>query len=311
MTGENQSRTFATRARALLIAEGLDCAHAGSAALTAMGVDILGPFEAVEGSAQLQAEVGVDMILIEASEASADALDATLAAAEAIDVPGGPAIIVALTEQQIDEVAARLLSGRVQLLCAPDLRERVTAIAVALASRGRSFVRADDRDEDRRRRLNEEIARIAETLARLTGDIRDMGSGDSVKDRTVAYRSGDGAAAVTVRAAEVRQAIRIRRLREQFFGEGLFEDPAWDMLLDLFAAELERTRVSVSSLCIAAAVAPTTALRWIGRMTEAGLFQREPDPFDRRRAYMVLSPRAREGMRGYCAAVKRMGGVIG
>ena len=59
------------------------------------------------------------------------------------------------------------------------------------------------------------------------------------------------------------------------------------MLLDLYAAELEGAQVSVSSLCIAAAVAPTTALRWIGRMTEAGLFVRQPDPFDRRRAFLA------------------------
>ncbi len=53
-------------------------------------------------------------------------------------------------------------------------------------------------------------------------------------------------------ARDVREVIRARRLRDQFFERGLFEDPAWDMLLDLFAAELEQTQVSVSSLCIAA-----------------------------------------------------------
>nr|WP_277924321.1 winged helix DNA-binding protein [Sphingomonas sp. CROZ-RG-20F-R02-07] len=77
------------------------------------------------------------------------------------------------------------------------------------------------------------------------------------------------------------------------------------MLLDLFAAELERAKVSVSSLCIAAAVAPTTALRWIARLTEAGLFERRPDPADRRRAFMALTPRASDGMRRYFAGVVR------
>ena len=94
-------------------------------------------------------------------------------------------------------------------------------------------------------------------------------------------------------------------MRDQFFAPGLFEDPAWDMLLDLFAAELERTRVSVSSLCIAAAVAPTTALRWIAKMTETELFVRQPDPMDRRRAFMALSGHASQAMRRYMAAVRR------
>ncbi len=107
-------------------------------------------------------------------------------------------------------------------------------------------------------------------------------------------------------AALVRRMIRARRLRDGFFGRALFEEPAWDMLLDLYAAHLENTRVSVSSLCIAAAVAPTTALRWIGKMSEAGLFARQPDPNDRRRAFMVLTDRALEGMRGYLGALRRL-----
>ena len=42
-------------------------------------------------------------------------------------------------------------------------------------------------------------------------------------------------------------------------------------------------------------------------MTEFGLFERHPDPFDRRRAFMALSAKARQGMRDYCAAVRRSG----
>ncbi|KAK0360107.1 hypothetical protein LTR94_028604, partial [Friedmanniomyces endolithicus] len=80
-------------------------------------------------------------------------------------------------------------------------------------------------------------------------------------------------------------------------------DPAWDMLLDLFAAALEGTQVSVSSLCIAAAVAPTTALRWIGKLTAADLLHRHPDPQDRRRAFVSLSPAARDAMYRYVAAL--------
>ena len=87
----------------------------------------------------------------------------------------------------------------------------------------------------------------------------------------------------------------------------LFADPAWDMLLDLFAAQLERCQVSVSSLCIAAAVPPTTALRWIGTLHEAGLFERQADPSDRRRAYIGLSAKGFEAMRSYASAVKRAG----
>jgi len=62
---------------------------------------------------------------------------------------------------------------------------------------------------------------------------------------------------------QVRAVIRARRARAQFFEATLFADPAWDMLLELFASELGTERMSVTALCAGAAVPPTTALRWI------------------------------------------------
>ena len=117
----------------------------------------------------------------------------------------------------------------------------------------------------------------------------------------------DDSAPVEITAATVRGAIRARRLRDQYFADGLFADPAWDMLLDLFAARLEGLTVSVSSLCIAAAVPPTTALRWITAMTNAGLLMRREDPSDRRRAFVTLTARAVAGMEGYGQAVAKAG----
>ncbi|AUW56866.1 hypothetical protein C1T17_01030 [Sphingobium sp. SCG-1] len=98
---------------------------------------------------------------------------------------------------------------------------------------------------------------------------------------------GNGSAILT--AAIVRDLLRARRLRDQFFGGELFADPAWDMILDLMAARLSGERVSVSSLCIAAAVPPTTALRWIRHLTQAGILERRPDTQDGRRVFIALS----------------------
>ena len=72
------------------------------------------------------------------------------------------------------------------------------------------------------------------------------------------------------RAHAVRNLIRHRRRREQLFGDEVFADPVWDILLDLYASHYEGKNVAVTSLCIAAAVPPTTALRWIKVMTEKG-----------------------------------------
>lgn len=224
----------------------------------------------------------------------------------------GQRLIVALDFEQIDMLAAALPAPGIELLCAPSVADYVAA--VLLAEGGTEGVRDSGREleAERLRQLHEQVARIAETLARLTGDAPDVPAPErsAVGEHGMTYRGPSSSAASAVTARDIRDAIRVRRLRDQHFGSGLFEDPAWDMLLDLFAAELERSQVSVSSLCIAAAVAPTTALRWIAKLTDAGLFERQPDPFDRRRAFMALSTRASEAMRAYFAAVQRIGAAI-
>ncbi|WP_234024876.1 winged helix DNA-binding protein [Tsuneonella amylolytica] len=97
----------------------------------------------------------------------------------------------------------------------------------------------------------------------------------------------------------MRLIIRQRQLRAQFLGGDLFADPAWDILLDLTAARAEHQRVSVTSLCIASGVPPTTALRWISQMIEVGLLVRVEDDSDRRRAFIELSDKAADAMARY------------
>jgi DNA-binding MarR family transcriptional regulator len=100
-------------------------------------------------------------------------------------------------------------------------------------------------------------------------------------------------------AALIRDLIRQRRLRADFFPSDLFADPAWDILLDLAAARHEGTKVSVSSLCIAANVPTTTALRWIKALGDAGLLERQPDPGDGRRSFIALTERTAALMERY------------
>jgi DNA-binding MarR family transcriptional regulator len=80
------------------------------------------------------------------------------------------------------------------------------------------------------------------------------------------------------------------------------------MLLDLTAARVEHTRVSVTSLCIASGVPPTTALRWITQLTEAGLVERIEDDTDRRRAFIALTDKAADAMARYFAELGRDAG---
>ncbi len=91
-------------------------------------------------------------------------------------------------------------------------------------------------------------------------------------------------------ANRVRNYLSGRRKRDEILGGGWFEDPAWDILLDLLASQHEGRSVGISSACIAAAVPPTTALRWITSLENARAVIRVRDVQDRRRSFLVLAP---------------------
>lgn len=94
----------------------------------------------------------------------------------------------------------------------------------------------------------------------------------------------------------VRAIIKSRRKRDALFPPGLFGEPAWDMLLELYAAKLAYRQEFVSSLCIASAVPATTALRWIVVLENAGLVERRADRFDRRRTFVSLTDKGQSAL---------------
>lgn len=247
------------------------------------------------------AQDDAEVVVLDAHGVSDDRIEATLAGLG----ESSAALIAAFAPEQIDVVASGLIDRRAHLLCEPTTGDWLTALFVARDAGPGAVLR--EGESERIAQLNAEIARLAELLARLTP--HETGSA-TFGDRRLGF-TGLPPVAHPVRAESIRHVIRARRLRDRFFGAGLFEDPAWDMLLDLFAAQLEDIQVSVSSLCIAAAVAPTTALRWIGRLTDAGLLARHADPRDRRRANVTLTAVALDGFHRYLAALREAGLTLG
>lgn len=161
-------------------------------------------------------------------------------------------------------------------------------------------------------RISSELADFARTLARIAE--QEEGGSNSVRDKPVGFRPApqgllDTMVKPAVRPRNIRTMIKLRRMRDRFFDPALFADPGWDILLDLYAAQDEGKAVSVSSLCIAAAVPPTTALRWITNMTEAGLLIRVQDPGDARRVFIELSSDTRRQLEAYFEATSATGGV--
>lgn len=203
--------------------------------------------------------------------------------------------------------------SEVHILAAPSEADMLAEVARHAASAGAVLHSplADAR-ERQIEALQDEVQRIARMLARLsnesTADIGREPPSPFIEDHQLhapqrsygAEPAGDIAVA-TVSARDVRTVIRQRRLRDELFDPELFADPAWDMMLDLYAARLDRGRVSVSSLCIAAAVPATTALRWIKTLTDSGIFIRQADQHDGRRIFVALSDSATQAMHRYFA----------
>ena len=247
---------------------------------------------------------------------------ATLAALVRLDLRAERAaarLVVATSLAALDDVFACLNRSGAQILVAPARAERSVALARAIAAASAGRLR--DLSEDERLtllRLTEQVGMMARKLDRLSGDEDGDGGAFAFNAPRRGFRGAPDGSAALVRASRpplpdarlVRKIIAQRQARAKFFEPSLFADPAWDILLDLTAARVEHIRVSVTSLCIAAAVPPTTALRWIAQMTEAGLLERVEDESDRRRAFIQLSDTAADAMAAYFASLGRGAGSL-
>jgi DNA-binding MarR family transcriptional regulator len=167
-------------------------------------------------------------------------------------------------------------------------------------------------------RISDELAGFARALAQIAE--KDEAPLKGLAERPVSFRpapvsymqpfiEAPKVIETAITAEFVREVIKLRRMRDNHFASDLFADPAWDILLDLLASRLESRTVSVSSLCIAAAVPATTALRWITGMTESGILMRRMDPKDARRVFIELSDDVTEKLLAYFKEVKRRSGL--
>lgn len=253
------------------------------------------------------------LLVVDIAEAQAHGEEALLAR---IDVEAGwreRSAVISFGPGALDRVVAQVSAPHASLLCQPSMVERVAAMGFADAAGSAYFHEVDAvRDTLRLQQIADEVGRIARALA---------GTVDAppraVSDGLIGYRAGPvqhrttlPQPLATVRADDVRAMIRLRRQRDRLFPADLFADPAWDMMLDLMAARIERLKVAVSSLCIAAAVPPTTALRWIRTLTEFGIFVRVADPTDGRRVFIELSDAAATSILDFLGEAKRSSAVL-
>ncbi|WP_100260730.1 helix-turn-helix domain-containing protein [Qipengyuania seohaensis] len=245
-----------------------------------------------------------DLVLVDCLAADAETM-ALLARLDMRAGKSGAQMVISTGMEALDAVFGCFSMSGAQILVEPGRAERIIAVGRVLADVPNLRLR-ELAEEDRLMllRLTEQVGKMAERIERLSPGQREGGGAFRLEAAAQAWRGQD---AESVRAevpslpdaAAIRAVIRRRQMRAKFFDADLFADPAWDILLDLAAARAGRERVSVTSLCIAAGVPATTALRWIAQMVESGLLLRIPDPADRRRAHIALADSTADAMARY------------
>lgn len=309
------------RATLLVLADQMDATDL-CPVTAAAGFRLLGVTALAEAPARLDLQAHCDTILV-CCPTMTPLLERLLVQVETQAIQNGTAVILIAGWDTVELAFACLRGPHTQLLCDPDRTELAAALVAAGEHRPTTGqVHEIDRESARLQQLREEVGRLARTLDALTERTRlatpSFDLGTRISDRPsdyigmpvltpidVPHQTVDrGARAVT--AAQVRDLLRARRLRADFLPGDLFADPAWDMMLDLLAARLEHERVSVSSLCIAAAVPPTTALRWIHTLTDKGLVERQADPHDGRRVFITLAQDAADALIRWFEASRRL-----
>jgi DNA-binding MarR family transcriptional regulator len=71
----------------------------------------------------------------------------------------------------------------------------------------------------------------------------------------------------------VRSVLNVRRGREVIFGQKLFSDPAWDVILELYASKFADRKMTASELASLIGAPRSIIVRWIATLVESGLIQ--------------------------------------
>ena len=294
---------YGARGTVLLIAQTEAGERRWREAARAAGCRIAAAVPWEEAAERLPTIVSADALVLDA-EHEAETLGQTLDAVCRTADHRGAAAFVAVPANLIDAVSRAMNSSRIEFLIDSTGGERAFELAVATdpVSPALNDI-AKGQATAKLQQLSEEVGRIASILAALSED-------EAAAAAVVGVESGEMGAGDRIESGQIRAIIRARRLRDHFFCSELFADPAWDMLLDLTAARLEKQRVAVSSLCIAAAVPPTTALRWIKALCDQGIFVRIADPEDGRRVFIELAEKSAQAMEKYLKAAQRVSALI-
>ena len=98
--------------------------------------------------------------------------------------------------------------------------------------------------------------------------------------------------------AQAKLILESRKRRFDYFGKGVFGEPAWEMLLTLYVSS-GGERQTIARLSDLAGAARSTSIRWFEYLEGEGLVSREPHPTDKRTDFIQLTEKGRQKLEAY------------
>ncbi|WP_157035805.1 helix-turn-helix domain-containing protein [Sphingobium chungbukense] len=146
--------------------------------------------------------------------------------------------------------------------------------------------------------IENDLLRLSEAVRTLT-----IASQISLVPTEAGLSSPAGTSEEKMLGMLARRLLRESEARQAVLPFDVTVDPAWLMLLDLYAAEAEDKQISVSSACIASGAPHTTALRYLNLLCDKGALVRLQDAADGRRIHVRLTAEYRTRMTQYLMLV--------
>lgn len=86
------------------------------------------------------------------------------------------------------------------------------------------------------------------------------------------------------------------RRRSRIFADAAFDNPTWEVFVDLYVQEAHGYRVSLDHLALSGDLHAETVYECVGALVAAGLVERVADRFDKRIEWLSLSSAGKRGM---------------
>ena len=100
-----------------------------------------------------------------------------------------------------------------------------------------------------------------------------------------------------------RLILQRRRLSADEFGDDMFGEPAWEMLLELYVREGSGASTTSAELFATTRTPQSTAERWLRQLEADGLLYRRSHAVEPSTDFVELSDRARASLERYFVAI--------